>query len=197
MLLIATASSISFLYQSFFVVSHENLSEAIIEGEMDYVFLRPVSSLLYYSLYRIDIPSFLNLAISVVVQIYLLTHYPLSIVQIVMYSVSLVLTSYFVFLLNHFAVCSSFWFEKARSIQGIPEYLMEFASRPLVIYPNTVRFIFTWILPILVGVNLPVLIVKGEAYRGYFVLLLIFDILGSVLAHRIWQSGIKRYVSAN
>lgn len=124
-------------------------------------------------------------------------HYKVSIFAILLYIISILLTTYLLFLLNHFVVCVSFWIEKSSSIQGIPEYLTEFASRSLTIYPNVVRFIFTWVVPILVGVNLPVLIIKGEQWGMYVIAIVIFNIIGTIFAKIIWEKGIRRYVSAN
>ena len=197
MLLIATASTISFLYQTLFVVSHENLAEAIIKGELDYTLIRPVSSIFYYSLYRIDIPSFLNVVVSVGLQVFLLRHYKIILLDIVLYIASILLTTYLLFLLNHIAVCVSFWIEGSSSVQGVPEYLFEFSSRPLVIYPDAVRFIFTWIVPILIGINLPVLIIRKENWIFPFLFVLLFDVGGTVLGYIVWQKGIKKYVSAS
>lgn len=197
MLLIANATTVSFLYQTLFVVSHESLADAIIEGELDYTLIRPVSSLMFYALYRIDIPSFINLGIALAVQIYFTLYYTLSALDSFVYVCSILLSTYLVFLLNHLAVCVSFWIEKAGAIQGVPEYLVEFASRPLVVYPNVVRFIFTWLLPLVIGINLPVLIVKQQAYMYGLIALVLVNILGTLLLKSVWRRGIAHYVSAN
>lgn len=197
LLLVSTASTISFLYQTFFVVSHEYLAEAIIEGELDYAFLRPVSSLYYFALYRLDIPSLMNLVMCMACQIYFMQFYNVSFVQGVLFVVATLLAAYFVFILNQLAVSLSFWVEKASSVQGIPEYLVEMSSRPFVIYPNVIRFMFTWLVPVLIGINLPILIVKNDTYFAYLIALCMGCLLGTYAIVKVWAKGIEQYISAN
>lgn len=197
LLLVSTASFISFLYQTLFVASHENLTETIIEGELDHILLKPVNSFLFYALYRLDFPSLMNLIVALVAQMYFLQFYDFTVWQLFSFAAAILLATYLLFLLNQLAVSVSFWKEKARSILGLPEYVMDFASRPLVIYPSPIRFIFTWVVPLMIGVNLPVLVMKGQAYLGNLLFLLVIDVLGTILALYVWRKGVDRYVSAN
>ncbi|WP_421038848.1 ABC-2 family transporter protein [Streptococcus hyointestinalis] len=197
LLLIATSSTITFLYQTLFVISHEHLAETILEGELDATLLKPVDSFWYFALYRLDIPSFCDLIISVMIQIYFLLSYKLEWSQIVFFIISILLATYLLFLLNQLAVSVVFWRDNANSVLGLPEYLMEFSSRPLTIYPSSIRFILTWGIPILISINLPVLIVKGESYMVYLVFLVIVDVLGTFMARWVWKKGVERYHSAN
>lgn len=197
LLLVSTASFISFLYQTLFVASHENLTETIIEGELDHILLKPVNSFLFYALYRLDFPSLMNLIVALVAQMYFLQFYDFTVWQLLSFAAAILLATYLLFLLNQLAVSVSFWKEKARSILGLPEYVMDFASRPLVIYPSPIRFIFTWVVPLMIGVNLPVLIMKGQSYLGNLLFLLVVDVLGTILALYVWRKGVDRYVSAN
>ncbi|MFK8243473.1 MULTISPECIES: ABC-2 family transporter protein [unclassified Facklamia] len=197
LVLVTTASTISFLYQTLFAVSHENLTEVILEGELDHSIIRPVDSFWYYALYRLDFSSALNLLVSSGVLVYLLKDYSLTIEQTMMFILAILLAAYCLFLLNQLAVSVSFWKDNANSIIGLPEYLMEFSSRPLVVYPGAVRFIFTWCIPLLIGVNLPVLIIRQESYWLNLVYLVIVNLLGTYFVRFVWDKGLKQYVSAN
>lgn len=196
-IVILNASIISFLYQTLFVISHENLTDIILEGELDHLLIKPVNSLLYVSLFRIDIPSLLNLLVSVGLQCYFVSTYKPTLSQIVLLVLSVALSSYLVYILNQLAVSVIFWVEKAGSVIGLPEYLLDFSSRPLVMYPHSIRFLLTWIVPILIGVNLPILILKNEKVAHYFVVLVGFLFLGTWLINLVWKKGLLRYASAN
>lgn len=197
LLLITTANTITFLYQTLAISSHENLVDTILDGKLDYVLLRPVDSMMYYSLYIMDIPSLLNLFVALILLKYFLSFYSLQILQVVLFLISIILATALLFILNHLAVCISFWKDNALSILGIPEYLMEFSSRPYSIYPSPLRFIFTWIVPILKSVNLPVLIIKGEKFEIHLIFLFVLVVLGFILSRYVWKEGIKRYASSN
>ncbi len=63
----------NYLYRTVFVIAYENLADTIVEDELDYTFVRPLNSLLFYVLYRVDIMSAINLLITALVHAYLLS----------------------------------------------------------------------------------------------------------------------------
>ena len=107
------------------------------------------------------------------------------------------LSIYLVFLLNQIVITISFWKEHSNAIMGIPEYLIDFSSRPKSIYPKSIQFVLIYIVPILLSINLPVLVVKGEASVLSILYIFLFDLLGTVFAIFLWKKGLKKYVSAN
>ena len=141
LLLISVASVISYGYQFLFTVAHENLYEFILGGELDYILIRPVNSFLFYSFYRVDFPSLINLFIALCFQIFMLTKYSLNLVLIIEFIISIFLSIYLVFLLNQIVITISFWKEHSSAIMGIPEYLIDFSSRPKSILYILIRFI--------------------------------------------------------
>jgi ABC-2 type transport system permease protein len=197
LLLMCTANVITFGYQLLFVSAHESLSDTIIEGELDYVFVRPVHSFWYYLLYRLDIGSAVNLVVILAVQIYLMSRYDLTVGKVLLCALFIVLGIWFLCLMNHLVVMVAFWQEKTTKLLGFPEYLSELGSRPRDVFPGGVRFLFTWILPILISVNGPVLILQGMIpvweFGVYVGILIVF----SLVVYRIWQAGLRRYSSAN
>ena len=197
LLLISTATIVTYLYQTIFVVAHENLADTIVEGELDYTILRPVNSFLFYVLYRIDITSLINLLISIIIHIYILSKYSINIWSIILHVFSILLATYFVFILNQLAVSISFWKERSSKIVAVPEYLVDFASRPAPIYPGGIRFILTWVLPILTAINSPVLIIRDDYNYNFLIWTITVNILGSFLMNYVWKKGLKQYASAN
>lgn len=109
----------------------------------------------------------------------------------------MVICAYFLFALNQLVVMVAFWTDNATSLLGFPEYLVEFSTRPLVVYPNSIRFIFTWFVPLLIGMNIPLLIVRNENYQINLIFLIIFNVLLTILLRYIWKKGLKQYASAN
>lgn len=197
LLLVSVASTVSFLYQTFFAVSHENLTDVVLEGELDHAILRPIDAFWYYAFYRIDISSALNLGVSCLALVYLLGTYTLTVGQSVLFIISLFLAAYFLFLLNQWVVSLAFWHDNASSVTGLPEYLVEFSLRPLVVYPTAIRFVLTWCVPILIGINLPVLVVRGESNFIIIIFLSIVNVIGTWLARYIWKKGLSHYSSSN
>ena len=164
---------------------------------MDYILIRPVNSFLFYSFYRVDFPSLINLFIALCFQVFMLTKYSLNLFIIIEFAISILLSIYLVFLLNQIVITISFWKEHSSAIMGIPEYLIDFSSRPKSIYPKSIQFALIYIVPILLSINLPVLIVKGEASALSILYIFLFDLLGTIFAIFLWKKGLKKYVSAN
>lgn len=197
LLLISTATTVTYLYQTFFVVSHENIAETIIEGELDYTLIRPVNSFWFYTLYRVDYPSIVNLIVSIIAQGILLNRYNYGLTTFLLFIISILLATYLVFLLNQYAVSISFWKDKSSKFLAIPEYLLDFSSRPSPMYPNGIQFLLTWVVPILVAINFPVLIIKGEIRYSMMFWLIFVDVIGTFIALYIWKKGVLNYTSAN
>lgn len=196
-LLISTATLINSLYQFLFIVAHENLAENIIEGALDYTFLRPVNSFYYYAFNRIDLPSLINTVLSIGVIIYFVQDLNASPLHILLYSFAIMLAVWFLFLINQCVVTLSFWIEKSSKLLAFPEYLADVASKPYTIYPKKIVFLFTWVVPFFIAFNYPVLILRNELRMNelmYFGIFILIFHLGTIF---LWKSGIKKYQSSN
>ena len=65
------------------------------------------------------------------------------------------------------------------------------------IYPSSIRFLLSWIIPLLLVVNTPVLIIQGEVNYLYFIFIGVFDIVLFKLVKIMWEKGLQHYCSAN
>ncbi|WP_282919684.1 ABC transporter permease [Ignavigranum ruoffiae] len=196
-LLVTSANLINYIYQFIFISAHEHLSEAIIEGELDYSLVRPMNSFYYYIFFRIDVGSIINLIVVSIFDLYLISKYPINLLHLLMYVLSIIIGVFTLFLLNQIAVSFSFWFERVESVQGIPEELFDFSTRPMSIYPSSIRFLLSWIIPLLLVVNTPVLVIQGEVNYLYFIFIGVFDIVLFKLVKIMWEKGLQHYCSAN
>ena len=116
-LLVTSANLINYIYQFIFISAHEHLSEAIIEGELDYSLVRPINSFYYYIFFRIDVGSIINLIVVSIFDLYLISKYPINLLHLLMYVLSIIIGVFTLFLLNQIAVSFSFWFERVESVQ--------------------------------------------------------------------------------
>jgi len=173
------------------------LDEEILEGKLDYIFLRPINSFWYYSLYRIDFPSLINILTGIAVQSYIIYREKIGILQILMYIVSVIMGVWFIFLFNHLTVTVAFWKEKANELTWVPEILTDFSSRPASIYPKIIRFLMIWIIPILTSINLPVDILRGKVNMMSMLWYILFLIVFTIAVYKMWYAGIKKYQSSN
>lgn len=196
--LITSANIISYGYQFLFVSAHEELSDQIIEGQLDYTLIRPVNSYLYYALKRLDFPSLINFWLSIFVEIYIQIQYGfLGVSTYILYVLSVFGGIFFVFLINQIIVTLSFWINNLSALNGVPEYLMDASNRPYQIYPKIFQIFFMWIIPSLSATNLPVLLMKGGVKASWMLENILILIVLSLFSYVEWNLGLKHYVSAN
>ncbi|WP_437958363.1 ABC-2 family transporter protein [Sorangium sp. So ce119] len=197
--LIATFGLIQHTYQFFFVVSHEALMDKIVHGELDYDLVRPVDSQLLCSLKSLDFPSLINMIIPVGILLYAWPHLdaPASVATLGAYLLLVLCGVVFYYLLNQLFVGLSFWIERPQQLAGVPEYLLEFATRPRTIYPRWIQFALAVVLPVLTATNTPVDLLRGELELSAVLPLLAAIALLAVAARWQWRRGVRRYVSAS
>lgn len=196
-LLIITGTLITNGYQMFFSVAHENLAFDILEGNLDYIFIRPVSSFWFYSFFRFDFASLINFI--VVLSGLLLIFQQLTVTwgAMLLYFIWLLGSCWFLFLMNHLVVMVTFWYERSTKILGLPEYVTDMTTRPKVIFPQGLAFILTWLSPFLIAINGPVEVLKGQFSYWQLGFFTCYLLILTRMCLIIWQKGLKKYQSTN
>ena len=194
-IMISFMNSAVYLYNLFFILGHESLGDDILEGNLDYLLVRPSSSYWLAVGRSLDVPSFFNLLLSGG----LLVHY-LCVEraggEAALVAGMVVLTAFLIFLLNQLCLTLLFWFEGLTALGGIVEDLVSLAARPKPIFPRIIQQLFTWLIPLLLVSNLPVDWLSGHG--GWLLLyLLVFLPLLYWLSFKFWQRGLRHYSSAN
>lgn len=197
LVLISLATTVTYLYQTFFVLAHEHLTESILDAQLDMILLKPVNAYLFYALYRLDISSAISAMMGLGVTGYFLQSYTVTVVQYLYIGVCVLLAVGLLFSLNQIIVTCSFWYDNLTSLLAVPEYLTDFLSRPRDIFPSTIRGLFTWGVPLLIAFNSPVLILRGEMSVRYVLSLVLSNAIFGFIAWWLWRKGVERYRSAS
>lgn len=196
-ILITFTNSATYLYNIFFIIGHENFSDLILEGDLDYSLIRPVSSYWYIVGTNIDIPSIFNLLLSVLLLAKYLQIEQVNLVQVLLLSVMLMMSAITIFLINQICISVTFWISGLTALYGAVEDMISFATHPRQIFPKIVQNIFTFVIPILLVTNIPVEVVIGRVswlYLFYFGIIIVILYIISIL---MWKYGTKKYSSAN
>ncbi|KRN76816.1 ABC-2 family transporter protein [Weissella minor] len=198
-LMIVSLASITYTYQFLFIGAHEALAEDIIEGDLDYIFLRPINSYFYYALRRLDFPSLINLIVYIPVSIYLLIKFDLTPLDWLLVALFYVVGVLFVFAMNQLVIEVSFWKDNMTALNGVPEYLIDSANRPAKIYPKFIRMFLVNVIPVLALSNGIVNLTHVHIHSALSLLLplLVMTILLLIGSYYIWNIGLKRYSSAS
>ena len=198
LLIIGIYDSVQNLYQIFFINAHEDLSDKVIEGELDYDLLRPINTNFYINYRTIDIPSIFNLIVSIIIIIYSTLHINLSYLDYISVILILIVGTILYSYINQLIVNLCFWIEKPGILLGVPEYLFDLVSRPSGIYPKYISFVLTFIIPMFLITNSSVYAIKNDyPYTIIFFILLIYIILFKLIINYQWRKGILKYNSTN
>lgn len=108
--LVTTANLITYGYQFLFVVSHENLANEIISGNLDQFLIKPVNSFIFYITYRVDFSAMINFVITAIVECFILKNIIISPFSLLIYIIYIILGIVFLFVINQIATTLTFWF---------------------------------------------------------------------------------------
>ncbi|KYH34239.1 hypothetical protein CLTEP_18140 [Clostridium tepidiprofundi DSM 19306] len=198
LILISTFNIIGTIYNILCINSHENLSDKILAGQLDYDLIRPVDSQIINNFSEFEISSIISSIVPIITFFYAARKINyISIMGGIFFIIFVMLGAYFYYLLNQFFVNFSFWIERPGKLLGIPEELFEFAAKPRRIYPKIFQIIFAWIIPIISTTNVPVELLTGKIYYKNISFYCFIIIVFSLVVRFQWNLGVKRYTSTN
>lgn len=195
--LICTGSIITSLSYCFFVIGNESIYDEVLEGEMDYKFIRPINSYWFYTFYGIDLQNLITSIMYISLQLYLFVIQGISILKIFMWLTMVLIGVWYVFLISRILVITVFYTDRASAVQGITELLEDASSKPKDIYPKPIKYIFIFLISYLMVFNGPIDVLKGNINYLYLIGYLISTTLLTVLSYFLWFIAIKKYQSSN
>ncbi|MEM1303639.1 MAG: ABC-2 family transporter protein [Planctomycetota bacterium] len=204
---IATTMLINSCVQAFFMPNAQELSELVRTGGLDFALLKPVDTQFLISMRKIAWSSFGNFGVALLLLGYSVARledgppswwaialYPLYIVTgvLILYSVMITLAA------------TSIWLGRNQSLYDFWFYITNFSRYPMQIYSGAfgtpLRLTFTYLIPVLVVINVPAGLMAQPLEGGYWWLALfaIAATAGSLLASRwVFQRALASYRSAS
>jgi ABC-2 type transport system permease protein len=200
-LLVGTHQIIAQLVQAFFFMNISNIPELVRTGKLDSLLVLPMDSQFAVSTKQFGLDSVINALLGGVVVVVSLAK--LNIVP----SVGFVLL-YFVALgfgiAIHYSImlalaAFSFWIVRAQGLVYGYFNFLHIARYPDVIFPQIFRFIFGWIIPVIIVSNIPArLLIKPLSQPAALMFHLTVAGLGAVIISRVfWRFALRRYSSAS
>jgi ABC-2 type transport system permease protein len=208
-LFLATTLLINSLVQAFFMHNAQEFSELIRTGSLDFALLKPIDTQFLVSLQRVQWSSLGNMAVGLALMVYALykLHCLPGPMQIVLYLVFVVCGVAILYSLMISLAATSIWLGRNQTLYNFWFYITNFSRYPMEIYNGTygtpLRMFFTFIIPVLIVVNVPArFLVAPLVPRTMADLLLpVFGILatlGSLIASRwVFTRALLSYRSAS
>src|SRR5207253_4205458 len=156
-LLVGTHQMIAQLFQAFFFMNISNIPELVRTGKLDSMLVLPIDSQFAASTKQFGLDSVVNAALGgavVVVSLSRLgiTPHPLHVV-LYLVAIGFGIAIHYSIMLSLAAV--SFWIVRAQGLVYGYFNFLNIARYPDVIYPRLFRFIFGWIVPVVIVANIP------------------------------------------
>ena len=204
---IATSMLINSMVQMFFMTNADEFSELIRTGGLDFALLKPIDTQFLISLRRVEWASLANFVVAVTLMAYALPRvegFQLTVWQVLFYPVYVAAGVGILYSLMIVLAAASVWLGRNSSIYDFWFYITTFSRYPMEIYSGPVggwlRFICTFVFPILIVVNVPARMLAKPLQREYWYLA-IFALLAtavSLAASRwVFQRALVSYRSAS
>jgi ABC-2 type transport system permease protein len=210
---LATTMLINSLVQAFFMPNCENISELIRTGGLDFALLKPIDTQFLISLEKVDWSSLANFiagCILLTVSLFHLTTQPehplqLSSLMILLYVFYVLCGVAILYSLMIALSSTSIWLGQNSSLYDFWFYITNFSRYPMEIYTGTygtpLRLACTFIVPILIVVNVPAQIIARpiapDGSKPLAVFALFATAVSFIAARFIFVSALKSYRSAS
>jgi ABC-2 type transport system permease protein len=200
-LLVGTHQMIAQIFQGFFFVNLANIPELVRTGKLDSLLVLPIDSQFAVSSKQFSLDSMINAALGGVVVCVSLSQ--LGIVpdpmSILLYLVALGfgVAVHYSIMLGLAAV--SFWIIRAQGLVYGYFNFLNIARYPDTIFPWLFRFVFGWIIPVVIIANIPArLLIKSLGQPGQLMLhLVIASTIIFWLSRVFWRFALRHYSSAS
>ncbi|HZJ38212.1 MAG TPA: ABC-2 family transporter protein, partial [Chthoniobacterales bacterium] len=156
-LLLGTHQMIAQLFQAFFFVNVSNIPELVRTGKLDSLLVLPIDSQFAVSTKQFGLDSVVNAVLGGVVVVVALSKLQIvpraEMVLLYFVAVGFGTTIHYSIMLSLAAV--SFWIVRAQGLVYGYFNFLHIARYPDVIFPRLFRFIFGWIVPVIIVANIP------------------------------------------
>jgi len=200
-LLVGTHQIISQIFQAFFYVNLANLPELIRTGRLDFLLLQPIDTQFAVSTKQFGLDNLVNALIGVAFIVMALVKLSIvpTVAQIALYLVALGLG-----VMVHYSVlfslaAASFWIVRAQGLIYGYYSIFNLGRYPDVIYRGMFKFVFSWLIPVIVVTNIPtrLLIRATDSHGGLILQLALAAALVTAATRLFWLAALKRYSSAS
>ncbi len=200
-LLVGTHQLIAQIFQAFFYTNLANLPELIRTGRLDFLLLQPIDTQFAVSTKQFGLDNLVNAIIGIAFAVTALVK--LSVVptpgQVILYAAAVAMG-----VMIHYSVllclaAISFWIIRSQGLIYGYYSLFNLGRYPDVIFRGLFKFVFSWIIPIIVVTNVPtrLLIRAGDAPAPLILQLLLATLIAVSATRLFWLAALRRYASAS
>jgi ABC-2 type transport system permease protein len=200
-LLIGTHQLTSQIFQAFFYMNLSNLPELVRTGRLDFVLAQPVDAQFAVSTKQFGTDSLVNACVGIGFVAFALQKlgvmpHP---AQIILYAAAVALGVMVHYSVMFCLATASFWIVRAQGLIYGYYSMFNIARYPDVIFHGIFKFIFSWLVPVIIVANVPARLLMGFAATPALSLLQLAAAAAiiTVLTRGFWKLGLRAYSSAS
>ena len=203
---LATTMFVNALVQTFFMPNCEEFSELIRTGNLDFALLKPIDTQFLISLHRVAWSSAANFIFAGGLLAYSLwkLQYTPGWADLLLYPFYILCGVAILYSLMIALSATSIWFGRNQTLYDFWFYITNFSRYPMEIYQGTIgtplRWFFTFIIPILVVVNVPARLMAKPLQPGqwHLAVFALVATAGSLIVSRwVFVKALGSYRSAS
>ena len=200
-LLVGTHQMIAQLFQAFFFVNVSNIPELVRTGRLDSLLVLPIDSQFAVSTKQFGLDSVLNAILGAIVVIVALAKLQvtpsLAIIVLYLIAIGFGVAVHYSIMLTLAAI--SFWIVRAQGLVYGYFNFLHIARYPDVIFPRVFRYIFGWIIPVIIVANIPAkLLIRPLGQPAWLMFhLVVAGSIAFLLSRIFWRYALRHYSSAS
>jgi ABC-2 type transport system permease protein len=175
---LATTMFVNSLVQAFFMPNAQEFSELIRTGRLDFALLKPIDTQFLISLQRVNWSSLINFLAGAILLAFSLSQlglredkpFQLTLTIVLLYPLFIACGVAILYSLMVSLAATSIWLGRNQSLYDFWFYITNFSRYPMEIYSGTyglpLRWFFTFIVPVLIVVNVPARIMAQPLRPG-------------------------------
>ncbi len=200
-LLFGTHQLIAQIFQAFFFVNLSNLPELVRTGKLDLMLVLPVDPQFAVSTRQFGMDNLVNALVGLGIVVFSLVklQFVPNAGQIALFAVAVALGVAVHYGVLFFLATFSFWIVRAQGLVYGYFNLFNIGRYPDVIFHGAFKYIFSWLVPVILVANVPARALTGHLERaGAGVWTLLGATAFVVVATRsFWKMALRRYSSAS
>lgn len=200
-LLVGTHQLITQIFQALFYMNVANLPELVRTGKLDFMLLLPMDAQFAVSLRQFGLDNVVNALVGIAIVAFSL--FKLGVVpqayQIGLYLVAISLGVAIHYSMMFMLATMSFWIVRAQGLIYGYYNLFNIARYPETVFRGVFKFVFSWIIPVIIVANVPARILM-RSFEQPAPLLLQLGIAAAfcvAISRAFWHSALRRYSSAS
>ncbi|HXF61286.1 MAG TPA: ABC-2 family transporter protein [Caldilineaceae bacterium] len=179
--------------------SMEAFMDSVRKGTLDFILTKPEDAQLLVSIQRVSLWSLIDVVLGFGVLVVALIRLQEQVgwLTSLRFGVALLAGAVIVYSFHLILATCAFWFIKIENILVIFHSMYRAGLWPVSIYPPTLRFILTFLVPVAFAVTVPAEAAVGRLTPGTLLLAAGLAIALFMVSRAFWQYGIRHYSGAS